>query len=198
MKRFASLIIAGAAGIAFAAPAHAAAPLNIPLPANAYITFNGLQWAWAIPLPGSRFPNALSYQGTQGWRLPTTAELLNAPNATDFLFPGGNAPFNGTGADGATFAFTNAAYAAAQSAGACASAYFNSGYSHCDWGEGNGQPFQPWAGSPGARDSAEQLYVRLAVQGGVPEPATWAMLMLGFGAVGWSLRRRQRVTVRYA
>ena len=26
--------------------------------------------------------------------------------------------------------------------------------------------------------------------GDVPEPATWAMMMLGFGAVGWQLRRR--------
>jgi hypothetical protein len=26
----------------------------------------------------------------------------------------------------------------------------------------------------------------------VPEPSTWAMLIIGFGAVGWSLRRRKR------
>ncbi|GAA3900560.1 hypothetical protein GCM10022276_19220 [Sphingomonas limnosediminicola] len=24
----------------------------------------------------------------------------------------------------------------------------------------------------------------------VPEPATWAMMMIGFGVVGWQLRRR--------
>lgn len=28
------------------------------------------------------------------------------------------------------------------------------------------------------------------VTGGVPEPATWAMLLVGIGAVGWTLRRR--------
>ncbi len=33
---------------------------------------------------------------------------------------------------------------------------------------------------------------------GVPEPATWAMLMMGFGAVGYSLRRRPKVRVRFA
>ena len=27
---------------------------------------------------------------------------------------------------------------------------------------------------------------------GVPEPATWAMMLLGFGAVGFAMRRRQR------
>jgi hypothetical protein len=29
-------------------------------------------------------------------------------------------------------------------------------------------------------------------EGGVPEPATWAMMLLGFGAVGWALRRKRR------
>lgn len=33
---------------------------------------------------------------------------------------------------------------------------------------------------------------------GVPEPATWAMLMMGFGAVGYSLRRRPKARVRFA
>lgn len=32
--------------------------------------------------------------------------------------------------------------------------------------------------------------------GGVPEPATWAMMMLGFGGVGYMLRRRQKVVAR--
>ena len=29
-----------------------------------------------------------------------------------------------------------------------------------------------------------------------PEPATWAMMILGFGAVGTALRRRQKITTR--
>jgi hypothetical protein len=36
------------------------------------------------------------------------------------------------------------------------------------------------------------------VTGGVPEPATWAMMLMGFGAMGYSLRRRPAARVRYA
>jgi len=32
----------------------------------------------------------------------------------------------------------------------------------------------------------------------VPEPATWAMMVGGFGAMGFALRRRQKVAVTYA
>jgi hypothetical protein len=28
---------------------------------------------------------------------------------------------------------------------------------------------------------------------GVPEPSTWAMMLLGFGAIGFSFRRRGQV-----
>ena len=30
----------------------------------------------------------------------------------------------------------------------------------------------------------------------VPEPATWAMMLIGFGAVGWQIRRRGRPIAR--
>jgi hypothetical protein len=31
----------------------------------------------------------------------------------------------------------------------------------------------------------------------VPEPATWAIMLLGFGMVGGAMRRKQKQTVRY-
>lgn len=36
------------------------------------------------------------------------------------------------------------------------------------------------------------------VVGTVPEPASWAMMLVGFGAVGGVVRRRQKATVRFA
>ena len=32
----------------------------------------------------------------------------------------------------------------------------------------------------------------------VPEPATWAMFLLGFGAIGWTLRSRRNVSAAIA
>ena len=34
--------------------------------------------------------------------------------------------------------------------------------------------------------------------GAAPEPGTWAMMLLGFGAVGFALRRRQKTTTRFS
>ena len=57
-----------------------AALVNAPVAANAYISFGGLDWAWAYPLPASNGLD-LSFQSQFGWRLPTLAELAAAPLA---------------------------------------------------------------------------------------------------------------------
>ena len=38
----------------------------------------------------------------------------------------------------------------------------------------------------------------LIIGNGVPEPATWAMMLLGFGAVGFSMRRRRHAMLAQA
>ncbi|MGK6323465.1 PEPxxWA-CTERM sorting domain-containing protein [Sphingomonas sp. DT-51] len=49
-------------------------------------------------------------------------------------------------------------------------------------------------------DSGGVLTISAATPAAVPEPATWAMMILGMGAVGYAMRRRQKVTakVRFA
>lgn len=161
-----------------------AAYYNVPVPANAYINHNGADWAWAYPLPAASGLD-LSYQATQGWRIPTAAELQFSPLATDFLFTGGNVPFGGVDPiTGAQFSVTNGAY---NNDGAVAVPYFSNDYKHADWQDGLGQTYEPWAGMPGAFDFADQLVIRGNV---VPEPATLLIASIVAAVLVGSTRNR--------
>ena len=48
-----------------------------------------------------------------------------------------------------------------------------------------------WYGPP---DLRREFTMTVSAVGSVPEPATWATMVVGFGAVGYGLRRRKRVT----
>ncbi len=146
----------------------AAAILNVPVPAANYIVFGGNDWAWASPCPPSGSANGtqcgqpntvdFTYQATQGWRLPTAAELAAGPVAADF----GNA---------GNFA--------------CASAWFNTVYTHCDYGDAAGGAV--FGGAGGGNWYDETWVIRSAA---VPEPASWALMIGGFAMVGATMRRR--------
>ena len=171
--------------------AHAAI-LDAPVPVNATVTKNGFQWAWAAPVVDVD----LSYQSQFGWRLPTAAELLLAPSGFDFKFSGANVPLGGNDpVSGANFQYTAPTL---DSAAALATPYFSISYKHGDWcnapGSGCGlNNEQPWNGPP---SYAEALVLRAV--GGVPEPATWALMMIGIGAVGASMRQSKRRTMAFA
>lgn len=175
------LLAATALGLA-ASPSLAI--VNAPLPANAYISFGGLDWAWASPCSPTGCSDGndvldLSYQGTLGWRLPTAAELAAGPSPADFIFAGANVPGGGASVDGTIFT-------GAPGDGACAAAYFTLPfYNQCNYNDAligaiYGNP--AWAGEP----NVETWVVR----GEVPEPASWAMMLIGFGVIGGVMRRR--------
>lgn len=47
-------------------------------------------------------------------------------------------------------------------------------------------------GTPGTQNGSFGGSVAFVAQSAVPEPSTWAMMLIGFGAVGYSSRRRRR------
>jgi hypothetical protein len=48
-----------------------------------------------------------------------------------------------------------------------------------------------------SNDNSLTVYAKLGA-GAVPEPATWALFILGFGLIGAAMRRKTSVAVRYA
>src|SRR5581483_8262638 len=105
-----------------------AVPINSPVPTNAYIVFDGLDWAWGNPC-SYQFgcgDATLDYQGTQGWSLATREEIdsLPADFATFFVFPGANVPQGGTDP-------VSGAFASGDPGGdmACATPYFSTVWS---------------------------------------------------------------------
>ena len=69
----------------------------------------------------------------------------------------------------------------------------------------NGQAYQTYfnnapfkSPTPGQLQSSvnRSFYYTENAVGGVPEPATWGLMLLGFGAIGGTLRRRQKVAAR--
>lgn len=159
---------AAVAACLFCSASPAAAAQNVPIPAEFFITVGGLDWAWASPCsataPSCGDTTLLDYQGTQGWHLPTVGEYAIRPDASAF---GTSTNFK------------------------CATPYFSDTYQHCDYGDAvAGFVWDPSLGTSN-NGGTETWMVRGALAAGVPEPGTWAMMLLGFGAIGFSFRRRR-------
>ena len=128
-----------------------------PVPQSAYISRDGLDWAWAAPVPAPLAGLDLARTAPEGWHLPSDAELASAPAPRDFVFPGANVPLDGEDrASGARFLMPGPGL---EGAAACAAPWFGA-WRHCDWVDGEGVFGQAWAGREGQSRFSEQLMVR--------------------------------------
>lgn len=168
-----------AAAVAFAALGSAAnaSLINAPVDPMQIVNYQGLDWVWASPCGGdvnnSCAPIDFSYQAALGWRLPTATEVT-LHIASDIS------------------AFVNAFKTAGGYA--CASAWFNNQYSHCDVGDAQGGYI--WNLGPnnqpgGYNGYASETFAVRGMVSPVPVPAGMALLGLGLAALG-AVRRKGR------
>ena len=150
----------------------------------------GLDWVYAGPIAPNEFgPGTIqpaSYRASEGWRIATAAEWLLRPIWSDFTRPGFATPSPASGfSNHSTYRFT--------------SEYW-SNFTHVDLN--NYASGLVTDGVNGVTTNVpETIYVRSSLfSGAVPEPSTWLLMILGFGAIGGMMRanRRQNVTVSYA
>ncbi len=178
------------AGLTVATPAHAVIfdeTFIIP-DSEVILDFNssGLDWVYAGPIAPNEFgPGNIqpaSYRAAEGWRVASVSEWAARPDWEDFTRPGFATPAAVAGfSDHAVYRF--------------ASEYW-SDFTHVDLndfaagrvtdgvnGQGSGVP--------------ETIYVRFSnFNSAVPEPATWAFMIFGFGAVGGAMRRQRKANVK--
>ena len=166
------LAAAAVASMGMVAATPASAVINAPVPVANYIVSGGLDWAWAGPCApfSGAFNGSCNIGGADTMTAYQAGQGWRIPTMAEFA------------ARPAVIDFS--------AGGICASAWFGSGHNHCDFGD---LPIFDYGYGGGRTDLfAETWFVRGA-GGAVPEPATWALMITGFGLVGATLRRRRTV-----
>jgi len=140
--------------------------MAVDVPSNLIVNAGGMEWAWAAPCAPSAPSCGADLVMHDGW---------NLASASDFA-----ASFTG-------FADVSAQFGAGT---ICASAYFNSGWSHCD--NGDLLAGYLWNAPAAWNGVGQDYYDETFVVRGVPEPETYALMLAGLALVGFVARRRQR------
>ena len=143
--------------------------MAVDVPANLIVNAGGMEWAWASPCAPSAPSCGNDLVMHDGWSVASAGDFASS--------------FTG-------FADLSAKFGAGAT---CASAYFNSGYSHCD--DENVNPSYanvrvwnaPAAWGPNTMDDYSETFVVRAV----PEPGTYALMFAGLGLVGFAASRRK-------
>lgn len=97
-------------------------------------------------------------------------------------------------ADGATISgnYVGSTFAGGTSATGSGTTYTLTGFGWDRSRADNVSPFLAVSGGDSADYTGQFSYTAMATLGSVPEPATWLVLVLGFGAVGGAMRIRTR------
>jgi len=175
MKKLATLLFAGLVGMHMSATTASAAVVDAPVDPSDYISIGGADWAWASPC-NAVDPTCggidFSYQGLQGWALATTAQIDAAISAAGGII-GWVALF--------------------QPGDICASRFFSTVYSHCDYNDPLSYNLvYNWSGNTTNPEYAvfnEVFAVRVSP---VPVPAAGFLLMGGLGLLAAMKRRHQK------
>lgn len=172
MKRFLAIIAATFLAVQGMATGAQAALVNAPVDSSEYITIGGFDWAWAGPC-APEAPSCgvidMSFQGPLGWAVTTGSQI------TDII-----ASVGGLKSWVDLFAATDI----------CASRFFSSLYSHCDYNDGYAGYIFGLAGDPGANTNEEVFVVRVSA---VPVPASLPLLIGGVALLGLIGRAKRRV-----
>lgn len=191
MKRALSYLLAVSAALALATQANAATLFDQTAPLSGAYSFDFVAGAASttIDFSGYDVPSYTSALDIRLFLQGTSANLLGQSFAYTPAGCGALASQSGGGA----FGTNNLTFG-----GTCAGSFDSFSQSLATTiGSTYTLAFDVTASGRGANALRVSASNTLAVDSAVPEPATWAMMLVGFAAIGMGMRRRQQQTVRY-
>lgn len=183
-----SILAAGAALVAFSAPAVAAPPQPLPVPNPITCQLSDVTGAIACAgyYPGNIFSSSSADEGTQSTAL-TYLGFVGSPDFTTIYAPGSGykVDFSGITTD------QSVSFPAV-------STLFGTTFIGVHWGGNQSAIYKLNLTTPvssvtikGLNPGGLSNAVLFGTETPVPEPTTWALMIAGLGAVGMSMRRRK-------